>query len=84
VKSNLEEYEKSNNPILEFYEDLSEVDYINEPIKVVYSKYTGFCYSNNLQPMSALEFQKQMKKHFGLVIKSVEKDKRKVRVYQHE
>ena len=84
VKKNMVEYEKINNPILEFYEELSEVDYLNEPIKVVYSKYTGFCYGNNLQPMSALEFQKQMKKHFGLVIKAVEKDKRKVRVYQHE
>lgn len=84
VNKNMAEYEKINNPILEFYEELSEVDYLNEPIKVVYSKYTGFCYGNNLQPMSALEFQKQMKKHFGLVIKSVEKDKRKVRVYQHE
>ena len=84
VNRNMAEYEKINNPILEFYEELSEVDYINEPIKVVYSKYTGFCYGNNLQPMSALEFQKQMKKHFGLVIKSVEKDKRKVRVYQYE
>jgi hypothetical protein len=31
--------------------------------------------------MSALEFQKQMKKKFGLVIKSVEKDKRRIRVY---
>lgn len=84
VNKNMAEYEKINNPILEFYEELSEVDYLNEPIKVVYSKYTGFCYGNNLQPMSALEFQKQMKKHFGLVIKSVEKDKRKTRVYQYE
>ena len=84
VNKNMAEYEKINNPILEFYEELSEVDYLNEPIKVVYSKYTGFCYGNNLQPMSALEFQKQMKKKFGLVIKSVEKDKRKTRVYQYE
>ena len=84
VNKNMAEYEKINNPILEFYEELSEVDYLNEPIKVVYSKYTGFCYGNNLQPMSALEFQKQMKKQFGLVIKSVEKDKRKLRVYQYE
>ena len=84
VNRNMAEYEKINNPILEFYEELSEVDYINEPIKVVYSKYTGFCYSNNLQPMSALEFQKQMKKHFSLVIKSVEKDKKRVRIYQYE
>jgi putative DNA primase/helicase len=84
VKRNLEEFEITNNPILEFYEDLNENEYINEPIKAVYSKYNGFCISNNLQPMSAIEFQKQTKKQFDLVIKTVEVDKKKVRVYQYD
>jgi putative DNA primase/helicase len=84
VKRNLEEFEITNNPILEFYEELSENEYINEPIKAVYTKYAGFCISNNLQPMSAIEFQKQTKKQFDLVIKTVEVDKKKVRVYQYD
>ena len=78
------EFEISNNPILEFYEELDEADYINEPIKVVYQRYTSFCLSNNLQPMSAIEFQKQMKRQFDLVVKTVEHDKKKVRVYMNE
>lgn len=81
VQLNLMEFEKSNNPILEFFDELDEVDYLNEPIKVVYQKYSSFCLGNNLSPMSALEFQKQMKKHFNVIIKNIEKDKRKVRVY---
>jgi hypothetical protein len=39
---------------------------------------------NNLQAMSALEFQKQFKKHYDVVIKSVEIDKKRVRVYVRE
>ena len=84
VKRNIEEFEKSNNPILEFYEELDEADYLNEPIKAVYQRYTVFCMSNNLQAMSAIEFQKQMKKQFGLVVKTVENDGKRVRVYFEE
>lgn len=84
VTANLEEFEKTNNPVLEFFDELEDTDYLNEPIKVVYQKYTTFCLSNNLQAMSALEFQKQMKKQFDLTVKTVEQSKKKVRVYVNE
>jgi putative DNA primase/helicase len=84
IRKNIEEFEISNNPIMEFYEDLDVSDYMNEPIKAVYQKYTGFCFANNLQAMSAIEFQKQMKKQFDLVIKTVEMEGKKVRVYGQE
>lgn len=81
VKSNLDEFEKSNNPILEFFDELDEADYKNEPIKMVYRKYSTFCLANNLQAISAIEFQKQTKKHFNLIIKNIMMDGKKVRVY---
>ena len=84
VEENMIEFERSNNPIVEFYEDLDETEYINEPIKAVYQKYTAFCLSNNLQAVSAIEFQKQMKKQFNLVVKTIECDKKRVRVYQYD
>lgn len=84
VRRNIEEFEISNNPILEFFEEMDEVDYVNEPIKYVYQKYSAFCLSNNLQAMSAIEFQKQMKKECEVTIKSVEMDGKRVRVYVRE
>lgn len=81
VVEQLVEFEKSNNPILEFFDELDEADYCNEPIKVVYQKYTSFCYANNLQAISAIEFQKQMKKQFDLNVKTITKDGKKTRVY---
>lgn len=84
IKQNLAEFEKSNNPITEFFEELDEPDYLNEPIKCVYQKYNTFCFSNNLQPMSAIEFQKQVKRQFDLNIKSVLVDGKKVRIYARE
>lgn len=84
VEENLAEFEKSNNPILEFFDELDESEYLNEPVKVVYQRYTAFCISNNLQAMSAIEFQKQMKKQFNLVVKTAGTDGKKVRVYCDE
>ena len=84
VRKNLEEFEKSNNPILEFFEELDEADYMNEPIKAVYQKYNSFCLSNNLQAMSAIEFKKQIKRQFNLAEKNVDHLGKKVRVYCEE
>ena len=44
-------------------------------------QYSAFCLSNNLQAMSAIEFQKQMKREYNLTIKTVVQDGKKVRVY---
>ena len=84
IRENLAEFEKSNNPILEFFDELDEADYKNESVKVVYQKYSTFCLSNNLQAISALEFQKQMKKYFNLVVKNIELNGKKYRVYLEE
>jgi putative DNA primase/helicase len=84
VKRNIEEFEISNNPILEFYEELDEADYLNEPVKAVYQKYNAFCLSNNLQAISAIEFKKQMKKQFGLVEKNIDFNGKKTRVYLND
>ena len=84
ITDTLVEFERSNNPILEFFSDLDEPDYLNEPIKVVYQRYCTFCMANNMQAMSAIEFQKQMKKQYDLVIKTVELNDKKVRIYTNE
>ena len=78
------EFEVTNNPINLFYDELDEVDYLNEPIKSVYQRYSTFCLSNNLQALSAIEFSNQMKKHFNLVVRTVEQDGKRCRVYVDE
>lgn len=84
VEESLDEFEKSNDPITEFFNELDEADYLNEPIKLVYQRYNAFCMTNNLQATSAIEFQKRMKKQYDVIIKSVEVDGKTVRVYGQE
>lgn len=84
LEQTLVEFEKSNDPILEFFGDLDDADYLNEPIKVVYQKYCTFCLSNNLQAVSAIEFQKRMKNQFDVTIKTIEQNGTRCRVYMRE
>lgn len=81
IKDMMVDYEKSCNPILTFFEGLNATDYLNEPITKVYSKYNGFCVASNLKPMSSIEFNRQMKKHFELEVKDTMVDKKRVRIY---
>lgn len=81
VRDSLNEFEKTNDPILEFFEELDEDDYLNEPIKAVYQRYSSFCLSNNLVAVSAIEFRKRMCANYGLCVKTVESDGKRIRVY---
>ena len=63
VQRELEEYEESSNPVLGFIREVeSEDDFKieNEPVRDVYKRYQEYCLANNLQPMSNIEFSKQI------------------------
>lgn len=64
VKRELEEYEENNNPILGFFKEHGEDEFLNHQTSEVYKKYTEFCIKNNFTAMSNIEFSKQVKKHF--------------------
>ena len=78
------EYEKTNNPILGFFDELLEEDYLNNSTKDVYTRYSVYCAANALQPCSSIESTKQMKKHFGLGVKEITADKKRLRVFVKE
>lgn len=84
IKESLDEFEKTNNPILDFFDELIENDYIRAATKDVYRQYSIYCVTNNLQPISALEFNRQMKNHFDLTVKETTVDKKRVRIFVKE
>lgn len=81
VTVKMDEYERTNNPIIMFFDDLEEVDYINEPTREVYKQYKSYCFANGMDPMSSIEFGRQFRKHFNLEVKETTIDKKRVRVY---
>lgn len=83
VEKELTEYETTNNPIIGFYEEYKE-EIENEPSKEIYKKYLEYCLNNGLQPLSHIEFSRQINKRFGF--KTIDKkiDGKKYRVFVKE
>lgn len=64
VEATLKEYVTANNSVLLFMqEEKPKVEH--EPVSDVFVKYQLFCYSNNIKPMSKINFSKQMRLNFG-------------------
>lgn len=68
VEQELEEYEESNNPIIGFIKEIGIEGIENEPTKDVYKRYHEYCLANTLQPLSNIEFSKQIKKKLSFHI----------------
>lgn len=70
VQKELDEYEKNNNPILLFFDDVNKEEIINESVPDVYRMYTVFCSENNFSPFSKIEFGRNVASYYGLVNKA--------------
>lgn len=68
VEHEIREYEENNNPIILFFKDIDINDVLNKSTKAVYTRYSEFCLAGNFQPMSNVEFSKQIKKYFDVEI----------------
>lgn len=75
VQKELDEYEEQNNPILGFFRECEDEDFKieNEPTNKVYKRYQEYCITNSLQPMSNIEFSKQVNRilNFKIVDKKI-------------
>lgn len=81
VEKELQEYEESNNPILGFFKEVTLEEVENEPTRDVYRRYQVYCSENNLQPLSNIEFSKQVKAKFGFDIVDRKINGKKYRVF---
>lgn len=81
VEKELQDYEESNNPIIGFIKETDPAEINNEPTKDIYKRYSVYCSENNLQPLSNIEFSKQMKKKFGFEIVDKKIDGKKHRIF---
>lgn len=67
MQKELKEYEENNNPILLFFAEDPKIT--DEATSKVYRKYSEFCRSNGFQPISNMEFSKQVRKQYKVDIK---------------
>lgn len=81
VEKEIQEYEENNNPILGFFKEVGPAQIENEPTKNVYKKYQEYCILNSLQPMSNIEFSKQINKRFDFEVADRKIDGKKYRIF---
>lgn len=84
IQEELKEFEETNNPVLGFFHDIDgdeDAKIENEPTKNVYRLYQEYCIANSMNPMSAGEFSKQVKKYYGYVIKDKKIQGKKYRIF---
>jgi putative DNA primase/helicase len=67
--------------IIGFFKEVGHDEIENEPTKDVYKRYQEYCLANNLQPMSNIEFSKQVKKKFDFEIADKKIDGKKYRIF---
>ena len=81
AQSSLNDYIKSNNPILGFFDDIGINGILNEPTNSIYKAYQEYCIRDNLQPLSQIEFSRQTRKHFNIDIADKKINGTKYRIY---
>ena len=68
----INQFEKDNNPILLFLEEVPEEEIINQETKVVYARYDTFCTDNGYTRIALQTFTKEIKR----ILKCERKDVR--------
>ena len=72
VQKAMDEYEENNNPIIGFFRECEDEEFQieNEPTNVVYKRYQEYCLANSLQPMSNIEFSKQVNRILNMRVEN--------------
>ena len=84
VQKELEEYEKNNNPILLFFDEIDKEEIINESVPDVYRMYTVFCSENNFSPFSKIEFGRNVSSYYGLINKAKRINGKVIKVWMED
>lgn len=83
VQKAMDEYEENNNPIIGFFRECEDEEFQieNEPTNVVYKRYQEYCLANSLQPMSNIEFSKQVNRILNMRVENKWLNGKKHRVF---
>lgn len=83
VQKAMDEYEENNNPIIGFFREYEDEEFQieNEPTNVVYKRYQEYCLANSLQPMSNIEFSKQVNRILNMRVENKWLNGKKHRIF---
>ncbi|BEO91506.1 hypothetical protein FNSP4_13140 [Fusobacterium nucleatum] len=85
----LDEFDKDNNPILYFIEEIQENSYLrdkafnNMPVAEAYDKYINFCQSNGFKSISKISFSKGIRTNIeNIEVKAIKNNGKSIKVFK--
>lgn len=83
VQNEVDDYKQRNNPILGFITECEDEEFQieNEPTNKVYKRYQEYCLANSLQPMSNIEFSKQINRALNFKVEDKKINGKKRRIF---
>lgn len=81
VNNEVDNFEKDNNPILLFLDEVPEEEILNHETKEVFRRYEVFCVDNGFNKVAMQTFTKELKKHLGCDRKDVRLNGRKAIIF---
>ena len=82
VTDEVNQFEKDNNPILLFLDEVPEEEILNHETKEVYHRYDVYCYENGFQKIALQTFTKEIKKYLKCDRKDIRIDGKKCIVFK--
>jgi putative DNA primase/helicase len=81
VQKELDSFERDNNPILLFLEEVEDFEILNHETKEVFARYDTFCHENGFTKVAMQTFSKEMKKYMNVHIEDKKIKGRKCRIF---
>lgn len=83
VTKQIDEFEKDNNPIIQFVDEFGEDAILNESTSEVFTMYDSFCYKNGFSKVSQKKFSMEIKRLLGCEIGDVKINGKKCRIFKN-
>ncbi len=82
VTKQIDEFEKDNNPIIQYIDDVGEEAILNESTSNVFASYDAFCYKNGFSKVSQKKFSMDIKRLLDCEIGETRIDGKKTRIFK--
>jgi putative DNA primase/helicase len=81
VQKELDSFERDNNPILLFLEEVEDFEVLNHETKEVFARYDTFCHENGFTKVAMQTFSKEITRHLDCKIADKKIKGRKCRIF---
>ena len=81
VQEELDSFERDNNPLLLFLDEVEDWEILNQETKIVFARYDTFCHENGFQKVAMQTFSKEITRILDCKIKDQKIKGKKCRVF---